>query len=252
MVGPTVLGRGKGTVPVVNHDERMQRILARLDHHRTARPASLGAALCTTSVEVLELSGAGITLRSGHGSHNSIGASSPDMATLHDLERTLGEGPCVDAFALGEPVLEPDLARPVRPRWLAFTAGALDTEARAAFGFPLQIGAARLGALNLYAARPGALTDDQHLDALVMAEVVVQAVLTDVASQTTGTAIDAGLLEQVGDELEIHQAAGMISVQLSVGIPDALARLRAHAFVEGASVHAVAADVVGRRLRFEP
>jgi len=40
---------------------------------------------------------------------------------------------------------------------------------RAIFGFPFQVGAIRLGALNLYRDRPGPLSDDQHADALVMA-----------------------------------------------------------------------------------
>lgn len=231
-------------------DERLRRILDRLAVNNATR-ASLGVALCTTSVEILELAGAGITLRSGDGSHSSVGASSPGMVVLHELERTLGEGPCIDASNLGEPVLEPDLAQPARVRWPAFAAGALDTGVRAAFAFPMQVGAARVGALNLYAIEPGPLTDEQHLDAVVMADVAVHAVLTDAASQPEGT-VGTGRLDLADDDLEIHQAAGMISVQLSVSIADALARLRGHAYAEGASVRAVAGEVIGRRLRFEP
>jgi hypothetical protein len=48
----------------------------------------------------------------------------------------------------------------------------------------------------------------------------------------------------------LHQAAGMISVQLGVPIPVAIARLQAYATEHGQAVADVAADVVGRRLRF--
>ena len=52
-----------------------------------------------------------------------------------------------------------------------------DRGVRAVFSFPLSVGAVRPGALNLYSDRPGRLTDHQHADALVMAEVAAEAVL---------------------------------------------------------------------------
>ena len=45
------------------------------------------------------------------------------------------------------------------------------------FGFPLQVGGVRLGAHNLCRDRPGPLSDDQHADALVMADIAAQVVL---------------------------------------------------------------------------
>ena len=58
-----------------------------------------------------------------------------------------------------------DLARPSADRWPAFAGPVLDAGARAVFGFPLQVGTVRLGALNLYRDRPGPLSDNQHTDA---------------------------------------------------------------------------------------
>jgi hypothetical protein len=50
----------------------------------------------------------------------------------------------------------------------------------------------------------------------------------------------------------VHQASGMIAVQLGVGVGEALVRLRAYAFANDRRLTEVAADVVGRRLRFDP
>lgn len=50
---------------------------------------------------------------------------------------------------------------------------------------------------------------------------------------------------------EVHQATGMVSVQLGVSLAEALVRLRARAYADGRPIAQVAADVVGRRLRFE-
>lgn len=230
--------------------ERIERVLDALAAQRGPADRPLGEALCVSAAEVLELPGVGITLQRQGGDHHAIGTSSADMAVLHELERTLNEGPCVDAFNRAEPAGEPDLANPVAGRWVAFNAAALKTEARAAFGYPLQISGHCFGALNLYATRPGPLSEDQHADALVVADVATHATLT-VATPTRSDLLD-DLLDVGQNQLEIHQATGMVSVQLAVGIGDALARLRAHAYAEDRTLSAVAADVVARRLRFDP
>ena len=229
---------------------RRKRVLERLAFHVAAPSRPIGDALCATAVDVLELPGVGISLQHLGGDHHSIGTSSRDMEVLHELERTLNEGPCVDAFTLGEPTAEPDLTNPTAGRWVAFNAAALQTEARAAFGYPLHINGACLGALNLYATRPGPLTKDQHADALVMADVATHAALTIATPSRAGLLDD--LLDAGENQLTIDQATGMVTVQLSVGIADALARLRAHAYAEDRTLSAVAADVVARRLRFDP
>jgi AmiR/NasT family two-component response regulator len=48
----------------------------------------------------------------------------------------------------------------------------------------------------------------------------------------------------------VHQAAGMISVQASVAVDDALALLRARAFSDNRPINEVAVDVVRGDLRF--
>ena len=225
-------------------------MLERLQAHSTTPGASIGSALCATCVEVLELPGAGISLHPPSGQVFSLASSDSVMAELEELERTLGEGPCVDAFVTGLPVAEPDLANPDSP-WLAFSGPARKAGARAAFGFPLQASGTRIGALNLYAARPGPLTDAQHADADLLADVTAHAVLSRSSFPFPG-GLSLGVDDIGTDQIEIHQATGMVSVQLSGSTSDALARLRAHAYVEDRPIASVAADVVARRLRFDP
>jgi hypothetical protein len=66
---------------------------------------------------------------------------------IEDLQYTLGEGPCVDAYRQDTVVAEPDLADPVTRRWPVFSPAALQAGARAVFGFPLRVGTVRLAAL---------------------------------------------------------------------------------------------------------
>jgi GAF domain-containing protein len=228
--------------------ERRLRILDRLVG--SGLPELGTKRLCEVCAEVTGTSGAGIMLMSGDVPHGSLCTTNEVSELIEDLQYALGEGPCVDAFRQDRPVAEPDLARDGMPRWLAFTGPALEAGVRAVFGFPLQVGAVRLGALNLYSDQPGPLSDDQHADALVMADVAAQAILVLQADAPPGT-LATELAAGADFHYVVHQAAGMVAAQLDVSVGQALIRLRAHAFGNDRPVTDVARDVVARRLRFD-
>jgi hypothetical protein len=206
--------------------------------------------LCDVCAEVTGATGAGIMLMSGDIQRGSVCTTDAVSALIEQLQFELGEGPCLDAYHHGRPVLEPDLTDPVTPRWPAFAGPAIDAGVRAVFGFPLQVGAVRLGALNLYGDGPGSLTVDQHADALLLADLSAQALVLLQAGAPAGTV--ATELEAHADfQFVVHQASGMVAAQLEVSVGQALIRLRAHAFGNGRTLTAVAGDVVHRRLRFD-
>ena len=207
------------------------------------------ARLCDVCAEVTGASGAGIMVMTGDVPLGSLCTTNAVSARLEDLQYMLGEGPCVDAYHEDRPVLEPDLASPETVRWLAFTGAAVEAGARRSSGFPSRSAPARLGALNLYSSRPGPLTDDQHADALVVAELAAEAVLVMQHHAPPGTLADQ-LVVSANLQSVVHQAAGMVAVQLDVSVIQALIRLRAHAFANDALLANVAEDVVRRRVRF--
>lgn len=227
--------------------ERLQRIMAELGADGGERSS---ARLCEVGTHVTGMSGAGIMLMSDDVPQGSLCASDEVSALIEDLQYTLGEGPCLDAFYMGRAVSEPDLADPRTPRWLAFSPPATQAGVRALFGFPMRIGTVRLGALNLYRDRPGPLSDDQHADALVMADVAARWVL-DVQAEAPPGALAERL--ELGSDFHfvVQNAAGMVSVQLGVSVTEALIRLRAYAFSHDRLVGDVARDVVARALRIE-
>jgi hypothetical protein len=228
--------------------ERLVRILALFEAGRDGRGGATPT-LCEVSVLATAMTGAGVMLMSGAVPGGSLCSSNEVSALIEEIQYTLGEGPCVDAYHQDRPVAEPDLADPEVPRWLGFTPPAVAAGARAVFGFPLQVGTVRLGALNLYRDEPGALTDDQHADALLMAGVAARAVLDMQAGAPAGEL--AAEMEAGADfRFVVHQAAGMVSAQLDVTIAEALIRLRAYAFANNRRLVEVATDVADRRLRF--
>ena len=218
-----------------------------------ARGAEPGAThrLCDVGAEVTGSSGAGIMLMSGDVPRGSICTTDPVSALIEQLQYELGEGPSVDAYQLDRPVSEPDLATPAVPRWQAFTGPVLEAGARAVFGFPLRVGAVRLGALNLYSVRSGRLTEEQHADALAMADVAAEKLLVLQAKAAPGL-VDGELEASADFKYVVHQAAGMVAVQMGVTVSQAIVRIRAYAFGNGRPLEEVAREVVARTLRFHP
>ena len=227
---------------------RLQRILALLATHDDS--AHNVARLCDVAAVATSMNGAGFMLMSGDTSRGSLCSSNAVSELLEDLQFTLGEGPCIDAFNQAQPVLEPDLADPATPRWLAFSPPAIKAGVAAVFGFPIQIGVARLGSLNLYRDRPGELSDDQLADALVMADVAARTVIAMQAEAPPGAVADE--IESGADfRFVVHQASGMVSGQLGVSVTEALVRMRAYAFRHNRLLDDVANDVVSRSLRLQ-
>lgn len=208
--------------------------------------------VCAAAVRALPVGGAGVSAMSRTATSHPLCSTDEVSERLEELQLTLGEGPCVDAFALGAAVLTPDLrAAGVRDRWPVFAAAATEAGATAVFAFPLQIGAISPGVLDLYAATAGGLDAEDLADAMAFADTATLVLLDAAASGPDGPDGPDGQHRHLnGYRAEIDQATGMLTEQLGVGIEEAFVRLRAHAYAQERRLAEVATDVVARRLRF--
>jgi ANTAR domain len=178
-------------------------------------------------------------------------ASDPIVSQVEELTMTLGEGPGFEALE-GGPVLVADLATPAcGSRWPIYAAAAMGAGFRAVFALPLQVGGMRLGVMDLYRAEYGSLGREQLAGALVLADTAC-AILLDGDGRHLSRANGSGP-EPVGMfHPEVHQATGLLIVQMGVSAAVALVRLRAYAYAHDRRLRDVARDVVERRLRFHP
>lgn len=211
-------------------------------------PGSVVDRACAATASLLAVDGAGLSLMVDGALRGTAGSSDPRMAAVQELQLTLGEGPCVDAWSTGRPALAADLANPRDGRWSAFGLAGADLGVRAVFAFPLGVGAIRIGVLVAYRGAPGRLTDEHIALGLVLADVATQAII----GLQAGASVDA-LHDLLAGEpphwAEVHQATGMLSVQLGVALDEAFVRLRSHAFAVDLPLRVIAAEVVARRLR---
>jgi len=175
-------------------------------------------------------------------------------ARFEELQFTLGEGPAIDALSTGSPVLEPDLKR-VRPeRWPALLPAARKMGVHGVCCFPLGIGAIRVGVLTVLCHPDRLPGEQQYADAAALAAALTVVCLDGDHHRQDGEPAGLGLSMRQTSSLHrpaVHQATGMISVQLGVTMQVALLRLRAHAYASDRPLGEVAQDVVARRLRFD-
>lgn len=222
--------------------------LARIAGALAGGSAALERVLVVTT-EMLGVTGASVSVIE-HGEHRgALAVTGVGTAALDDLQFTLGQGPCVDADRGGGPMLEPDLATSAS-LWPAFAPAALDLGCRAAFAFPLRIGAIRVGILSLYRDRAGDLSAEDLGDAISITKVVTHLVLA-LHDGLSADELPQRLGEVLDHRRQVHQATGMIAAQMDVDTATALAQLRAWSWARGRAIDTVAEEVVRGALRFD-
>ncbi|MFD6888029.1 ANTAR domain-containing protein [Streptomyces sp. NPDC059957] len=209
------------------------------------------AALCRACVDVLDVTGASVSLSGDSDDHTLWWSSDPVAGQLAEAQYTLGDGPGRKALALAAPVLAEDLTGGTDARrWPVFAQQAVDLGVRAVFSLPLGLPGVAVGTLDLYRDRPGPLSERDRSFAFPAADAITTALLALQAQEPPGEQ-PAWLSEAETDHDEVHQATGMIMVYLDLDVPQALARLRAHAFAQGQSITEAARDVLAGRARFD-
>jgi hypothetical protein len=209
---------------------------------------ALAEQVCRAYVMGLDVDGAAISLLTASTSSQTLCATDATAELLEELQFSLGEGACVEAAVTGRPVLVADMHHSTQvSRWPTFAAAVVEqSDVGALFAVPFQWGAINLGVLDLYRTAPGSLSDAELRDAISAADMAALMFLGMRTDSGDGEWLD----HSVYGRAEIHQATGMVLAQLGVSATDALARMRAYAFVEQRLLSDVAHDVVCRRLRF--
>ena len=203
--------------------------------------------LCDACAEVASL-GTSIVL-SAEGRIQAAIAATQSAVAVEDLQFKLGEGPGVDAYFEGRPILIGDLPA-ASSRWMHFVPGATALGIGAVFAYPLQLGAIRVGVLSMYANRLCIPEDGQLREMAELANLVTDAVLA-MQSGVPTEELGVPLAGAADHRAVVQQAIGAIAMQLECSPRDALARLRARAFAEGVDLDDVAYGVVQGRTRFE-
>jgi len=198
--------------------------------------------VCRGVTRDLELAGATVTLIPEVGHHAVAAASSKEMTRTEELQFDAGEGPTRDAYRHGAPVVITNQAALAR-RWPGYAPAAIADGVSAVFSLPLHVGAARLGALTLYWRSPRAPARGDLRSALVFADLATDLLIDHSYGKEDG-GFDPALVSALDTHGHVYQAQGMVMVDLEVGLPEALARMRAQAYASGQHLVVLAGHII--------
>lgn len=226
--------------------EGWMNTIALLDGQPDVDPMGCARRLCTLSAQTTGMTGAALAV-SSNGHRSTVCATDAVSERLEELQLTFSEGPDVDSLRDGWAVLVSDLDDASVARWPWFAPAALDMGAHAVFVLPLRVGAIRLGVLSLYRTSVGGITRVQNTNARELAEAAALLLTIDSSEHTA-----AAFIWALGDESRfraaVHQAVGVLMVQLDVEARDAFARLCAYAYVVDTPVGEISDQIVAKRL----
>ena len=206
--------------------------------------------LCRPFLNSLPVSGASVAVMTASGARMTLCSSGVIAARIDELQFELGEGPQNLVARSGQIVMVPDVASGGHDDWPVLGAALSELPVGAIFCVPIQMGAVTVGVATLYSDR--AFTLDHHQQATALA----------IASAIAGGAVQQAMVS-AGDEVavesaaapafrrEVHQATGIVLVQLKTTATIAYARLQAYAFANEITVQTVARDVVAGSLTFD-
>jgi hypothetical protein len=192
------------------------------------------------------IDGSAVAILTGVDARRSVFSSDDICAGIEEAQFEHGEGPCFQAFRSGIAVFVPDLRDPAHlASWPGYVPAALEAGAVAVAALPIAAGARFFAVLNLYRGTAGPFDGHEVDIAARFAEAAGRALLRAVVPAGEP---DPDYPPERRDT--VHQAVGIIMMQVGGTGHDALARLRAHAFATGRHLDDTADDVLSHRLSF--
>ena len=197
-------------------------------------------------VEVLDVAAAGLMLAYPGGELRVMASSSDAMRLLELFELQAEEGPCPDCYRTGKPIVNHRLAASGGP-WPRFEPRAVEAGFRSVHALPMRLRDVTIGALNLFRADEGALTDADVAAAQALADVATIGVLHHHSARDTQI-VNEQLHHALNTRVVIEQAKGMVAERTGMDMHQAFAALRNHARSHNLRLVDLANDVIAGTL----
>jgi hypothetical protein len=193
-------------------------------------------------VELLDVGAAGVLLADERGNLRVMASSDERAHILEVFEVQNQEGPCLDCYRSGEPVVNEPLGGE-GSRWPSFSREARAAGFRFAHALPLRLRDQALGALNLFSDEESPLSETGLVVGQALADVATTGLL-----QTRAMEESRVLAEQLRGALNsrvvIEQAKGMLAERAAVDLDAAFRLLRGFARNHNEYLSEVARKVV--------
>jgi len=175
------------------------------------------------SVELLEVSAAGLLLADPRGELRVVAASSEAARLLELFQLQSDQGPCLDCFRSGRPVAAADLG--ADGRWPRFAAAAGQAGFSAVQALPMRLRDQVIGALNLFRAAPGTFDPASVRVGQALADVATIGLLHE-RSMRRRDILNEQLQTALNSRVVIEQAKGKLAERLGIDVDQAFTLLR--------------------------
>jgi GAF domain-containing protein len=196
-------------------------------------------------IKLLDAAGTGILLGDHHDSLQMIAASSEQAQLLELFQLQTHEGPCLDCYRSGQPVVHADLTT-TNP-WPRFGAVALKAGLPSVHAFPMRLRDRVVGTLNLFMAEARPLSAADSAVAQALAHAATIAILQDHAARDTRSTVGQ-FQHALNSRVAIEQAKGVLSERARISMDEAFARLRTHARSHNLKLSSLAVSIVEHTL----
>jgi GAF domain-containing protein len=194
-------------------------------------------------VDVLDVGAAGIMLVAPDGDLRVMASSSEAMRVLELFELQTQEGPCLDCYRTGQPIVNEDLVAG-GGRWPGFADEAVRTGFLSVHALPMRLRGQVIGALNLFHIEPGEMRPTDVDAAQALADVATIAILSHRAARESQL-INEQLTYALNSRVVIEQAKGMVAERLGLDVEGAFKTLRNHARNHNLKLVNLAQEVAG-------
>jgi GAF domain-containing protein len=202
--------------------------------------------LANRCVDVLNVGAAGLMLIAPEGNLRVMASSSEAMRVLELFELQSEEGPCLDCYRTGQPVVNQDLAT-INGRWPRFAAEALAAGFHSVHALPMRLRGSVIGALNLFQVEAGEMRQADINAAQALADVATISILQDRAAHEA-QALTQQLRDALDSRVVIEQAKGVVAERRGVDMETAFTTLRNHARNHNLRLADVAQGIVDRTI----
>ena len=179
------------------------------------------------AAELTDVAAVGLLLADGHGQLQFMAASDEQTRLLELFQLQQHQGPCLEAFTTGIPVVNADL-RQASPRWPAFAPHAARLGFRSVHAIPLRLRHRVIGALNLFGTDAGGLDPGEVAVVQALADLATIGLLQEQAIHRAEVLTEQ-LQGALNSRVVIEQAKGALARAHGIDVDAAFTLLRSYA-----------------------
>jgi transcriptional regulator with GAF, ATPase, and Fis domain len=195
-------------------------------------------------VELLDVDAAGLLLADGRGALRLVAASTEQARVAELFQIQNDEGPCLDSYRTGQPVIVSDMRADEMVRlWPRFAPAALEMGFAGVHAIPMRLRDQVIGTMNLFRGEPDGLNPAVARAARALVDVATIGILQERAVRQQE--LVAGQLQSaLNSRVMIEQAKGILAERLRLTPDQAFILLRRYARDHNRPLTALVGDVI--------